>query len=85
MAKFPRRREFADHEHESRGPAQRDQDQVGGGVDFGIAGFHDIIIFKPGVRLIDLTDAGGGVFPSFLPCCRRTQRCHASRGRRQTA
>jgi len=41
--------------------------KVGGVVDFGIAGFHDIIIFKPGVTLDDLRDAGGGEFPSFPP------------------
>jgi hypothetical protein len=34
-----------------------------GVVDFGIAGFHDIIIFKPGVTLQDLKDAGGGDYP----------------------
>jgi len=37
--------------------------KAGGVVDFGIAGFHDIIIFKPGVSLQDLLDAGGGVYP----------------------
>lgn len=41
--------------------------KVGGVVDFGVAGFHDIIIFKPGVKLDDLIDAGGGQFPSFPP------------------
>jgi hypothetical protein len=41
--------------------------KVGGVVDFGVAGFHDIIIFKPGVKLEDLIDAGGGQFPSFPP------------------
>jgi len=39
------------------------QVKAGGVVDFGIAGFHDIIIFKPGVSLQDLLDAGGGVYP----------------------
>ncbi len=39
--------------------------KVGGVVDFGVAGFHDIIIFKPGVKLDDLINAGGGQFPSF--------------------
>lgn len=39
----------------------------GGVVDFGVAGFHDIIIFKPGVKLQDLRDAGGGDFPAFPP------------------
>lgn len=38
--------------------------KAGGVVDFGIAGFHDIIIFKPGFTLDDLRDAGGGDFPS---------------------
>lgn len=40
--------------------------KTGGVVDFGIAGFHDIIIFKPGVKLDDLLD-GSGQFPSFPP------------------
>jgi hypothetical protein len=39
----------------------------GGVVDFGVGGFHDIIIFKPGVKLQDLRDAGGGDFPTFAP------------------
>lgn len=41
--------------------------KVGGVVDFGVAGFHDIVIFKPGVTLDDLINAGGGQFPSFPP------------------
>ena len=41
--------------------------KVGGVVDFGIAGFHDIVIFKPGVKLQDLIDAGGGQFPLTPP------------------
>ena len=41
--------------------------KVGGVVDFGVAGFHDIIIFKPGVTLDDLVNAGGGVIPSTPP------------------
>ncbi|MGQ0834015.1 MAG: hypothetical protein ACT4O5_03685 [Gammaproteobacteria bacterium] len=41
--------------------------KVGGVVDFGVAGFHDIIIFKPGVKLDDLINAGGGQFPLFPP------------------
>ena len=41
--------------------------KVGGVVDFGVAGFHDIIIFKPGVTLDDLINAGGGVIPSTPP------------------
>ena len=40
---------------------------VGGVVDFSVAGFHDIIIFRPGFRLRDLIDAGGGALPSFPP------------------
>lgn len=40
--------------------------KVGGVVDFGVAGFHDIIIFKPGVKLDDLID-GSGQFPLFPP------------------
>jgi hypothetical protein len=39
----------------------------GGVVDFGVGGFHDIIIFNPGVTLDDLLDAGGGVLPTFGP------------------
>ena len=41
--------------------------KAGGVVDFGVAGFHDIIVFKPGVTLDDLVNAGGGVFPSTPP------------------
>lgn len=41
--------------------------KVGGVVDFGIAGFHDIIVFKPGVTMDDLINAGGGVLPSTPP------------------
>lgn len=41
--------------------------KVGGVVDFTLAGFHDIVIFKPGFTLDDLIDAGGGDFPSFPP------------------
>jgi plastocyanin len=37
----------------------------GGVVDFGVAGFHDIIIFEPGVTLQDLLDAGGGTYPEY--------------------
>lgn len=40
--------------------------KVGGVVDFGVAGFHDIVIFKPGVELDDLVD-GTGQLPSFAP------------------
>lgn len=41
--------------------------KVGGVVDFRLAGFHDIVIFKPGFTLDDLIDAGGGNLPSFPP------------------
>ena len=41
--------------------------KVGSVVDFGVAGFHDIIVFKPGVTLDDLINAGGGQFPVFPP------------------
>lgn len=41
--------------------------KAGGVVDFGVAGFHDIIIFNPGVTPQDILDAGGGVIPSFPP------------------
>lgn len=37
-----------------------------GVVDFGVAGFHDIVIFKPGVTLDDLLD-GTGQLPLFPP------------------
>jgi len=40
--------------------------KVGGVVDFGVAGFHDIVIFKPGVKLDDLMD-GTGQLPLFPP------------------
>jgi hypothetical protein len=40
--------------------------KVGGVVDFGVAGFHDIVIFKPGTRLEDLND-GTGQLPLFPP------------------
>jgi hypothetical protein len=38
-----------------------------GVVDFTVAGFHDIIVFKPGFTLQDLKDAGGGAYPGFGP------------------
>jgi len=41
--------------------------KAGGVVDFAVAGFHDIIIFKPGFTLDDLTQAGGGSFPLTPP------------------
>lgn len=44
----------------------RIQVKKGGVVDFGIAGFHDIVIFKPGVTLEDLND-GTGQLPTFPP------------------
>jgi hypothetical protein len=40
--------------------------KAGGVVDFGVAGFHDIVIFKPGVKLNDLLD-GTGQYPLFPP------------------
>ncbi len=41
--------------------------KAGGVVDFSVAGFHDIVVFKPGFTLQDLIDAGGGQFPLFPP------------------
>jgi plastocyanin len=41
--------------------------KVGGVVDFGVAGFHDIVVFKPGFTLEDLIDAGGGALPPLTP------------------
>jgi len=41
--------------------------KVGGVVDFGVGGFHEIVIFKPGFTLDDLRDAGGGDFPTSPP------------------
>jgi hypothetical protein len=38
---------------------------VGGVVDFRVAGFHDIVIFKPGFTLNDLIVAGGGDLPRY--------------------
>jgi plastocyanin len=40
--------------------------KAGGVVDFGVAGFHDIVVFKPGVTLDDLVD-GTGQIPLFPP------------------
>jgi hypothetical protein len=40
--------------------------KASGVVDFGVAGFHDIVVFKPGVVLDDLLD-GTGQFPLFPP------------------
>ena len=39
--------------------------KAGGVVNFTVAGFHDVFVFKPGTKLEDL--ATGGVFPSFPP------------------
>jgi plastocyanin len=41
--------------------------KVGGVVDFAVAGFHDIVIFKPGFTLQHLVQAGGGQIPSTPP------------------
>jgi hypothetical protein len=41
--------------------------KAGGVVDFGVAGFHDIIVFKPGFTLDDLVAAGGGQYPNTPP------------------
>jgi plastocyanin len=41
--------------------------QAGGVVDFAVAGFHDIVIFKPGFTLEHLLQAGGGQFPLTPP------------------
>jgi len=41
--------------------------KAGGVVDFAVAGFHDIIVFKPGFTLEELIQAGGGQFPSTPP------------------
>ena len=43
------------------------QVKAGGVVDFSVAGFHDIIIFKPGFELDDLEAASSAGFPSFSP------------------
>ena len=40
---------------------------AGGVVDFAVAGFHDIIIFKPGFTLEQLVQAGGGQYPLTPP------------------
>ncbi len=40
------------------------QIKAGGVVDFTVAGFHDIVIFKPGFTIQDLKNAGGGDFPT---------------------
>ncbi len=41
--------------------------KAGGVVDFTVAGFHDIIIFKPGFTLEELIHVGGGQLPSTPP------------------
>jgi plastocyanin len=41
--------------------------KVGGVVDFSVAGFHDVVVFKAGFTLEDLVAAGGGQYPSFPP------------------
>ena len=41
--------------------------KAGGVVDFAVAGFHDIVIFKPGFTLEHLVQAGGGVIPATPP------------------
>lgn len=41
--------------------------KAGGVVDFSVAGFHDVVIFKPGFTLADLIQAGGGDYPRYLP------------------
>jgi len=43
------------------------QVKSGGVVDFTVAGFHDIVIFKPGFTLEDLVAAGGGEIPQLQP------------------
>lgn len=41
--------------------------KAGGVVDFAVAGFHDIVIFKPGFTLENLIQAGNGQFPLTPP------------------
>lgn len=41
--------------------------KAGGVVDFAVAGFHDVVIFKPGFTLAHLAAAGGGVYPLTAP------------------
>ena len=41
--------------------------KAGGVVDFTVAGFHDIVIFKPGFTLEQLIIAGGGQYPLTPP------------------
>jgi plastocyanin len=41
--------------------------KAGGVVDFAVAGFHDIVVFKPGFTLEHLVQAGGGQYPLTAP------------------
>lgn len=41
--------------------------KAGGVVDFAVAGFHDIVIFKPDFTLAHLIQAGGGQYPLTPP------------------
>lgn len=41
--------------------------KAGGVVDFAVAGFHDVVIFKPGFTLAHLVQAGGGQYPLTPP------------------
>jgi hypothetical protein len=41
--------------------------KAGGVVDFTVAGFHDIVIFKPGFTLEELIQVGGGQLPRTPP------------------
>lgn len=41
--------------------------KAGGVVDFTVAGFHDIVVFKPGFTLEQLIMAGGGQYPLVPP------------------
>jgi plastocyanin len=41
--------------------------KAGGVVDFAVAGFHDIVVFKPGFALDHLMQAGGGKIPVTPP------------------
>jgi plastocyanin len=41
--------------------------KAGGVVDFTVAGFHDIVIFKPGFTLEELVHVGGGQLPLTPP------------------
>jgi plastocyanin len=41
--------------------------KAGGVVDFTVAGFHDIIVFKPGFTLEELVQVGGGQLPLTPP------------------